>query len=53
MMSEVAKRARFRLDPNRGQELFDACTEYAEAVRSENGTTDLDCARAPTDSSEI
>jgi quinol monooxygenase YgiN len=36
-MGEVARLARFRIDPARRGELFAAYTEYAEAVREEDG----------------
>lgn len=37
-MAEVARLASFRIDPARRSSLFEAYTEYAEAVRGEVGT---------------
>ena len=52
-MSEVARLARFRIDPARRQELFDAYVEYAETVRAERGVQTWELCTSADDPNEI
>ena len=36
-MAQVSRLARFRIDPDRRDELFAAYTDYAQAVQGEDG----------------